>query len=69
MIRTHCDHCDHHIGRGGGDWIGLDLAQLDDDGEIIEPLPEYQHHFCSFDCLASWAMHRAFTQPPTEATT
>lgn len=61
MLRLECDYCDHHIGRSGGNWLGVDHAKLDEDGELIEPAAEYQFHFCSFSCLQKWAFEREYS--------
>lgn len=69
VIRLECDFCDHHIGRSGGNWFGLDHAKLDEDGELIQPEEEYQFHFCSYACIQKWAFEREFSTKPEGTTT
>lgn len=60
VIQVVCDQCDRNIDRAQGDWLGVDQAALDDDGELIQPEDEYQHHFCSWTCLHRWAFAQEY---------
>ena len=74
MIRVTCDGCDKAIDRDNERWFGVDLTEAppsdepDEDGYIelreISVTTEHANHFCSPECLSSWAFAQSL-EPST----
>ena len=82
MIRVLCDGdgCGRQIDRDAGGWFGVDYSappvepEPDEDGLILlsgvaEFGADHEFHFCSADCVVSWAFARSFTPQPEGHTT
>ena len=72
-ISVTCDGegCGKPINRDDGGWFGADYqappveAEPDEDGyvmlaEVVQLNQDHEFHFCSPDCLVSWAFNRSF---------
>lgn len=70
MIRVSCDRCEKPIDREDSKWFGVDyttpaepiLVDGEDTGftELKQLGMDHEFHFCSVDCLTTWAFDRAF---------
>ena len=78
-IRVICDGdgCGKTIIRDNGGWFGVDYqappveTEPDEDGivmltELVQLNQDHEFHFCSADCVVSWAFTRAFIPQPSQ---